>query len=125
MAMSILSFPQSVLAHTSRSSAVSILPAYTLRHRGLHLISTAPEPAAIYGKSGRSSSLSQAERIVAQVEREIALRASRQHQEKFNRNAPTKPSMAVLYTLPIAETESPASIARRLFAALLSFARPA
>ena len=128
MAISILSFPQPVIAHspgsarTSRSPAASVLPAPTLRHRGLHLVTGAPEPAA---KSSRSSSQSQAERIVAQVEREIALRISRQHQEKLSCNGSTKPSRAALYTLPIAETESPASVARRLFAALLSFARPA
>jgi len=126
VAISILSFPQPVIAHspgsarTSRSPAASVLPAPTLRHRGLHLVTGAPEPAA---KSSRSSS--QSERIVAQVEREIALRISRQHQEKLSGNGSTKPSRAALYTLPIAETESPASVARRLFAALLSFARPA
>jgi len=96
-----------------------------LRHRGLHLVPASTEPASTRSTSNRSNSQAQADRIVAQVEQEIAIRAFRQRQSQINGNAPATSTPANLYTLPIAETETAASVARRLFDALLSFARPA
>ena len=142
MATSIISFPFSGLATPTDGARpaykavrqqgfaanTSALPSATLRHRGLHLVGPAISSRAAMvstPESARRNSQAQADRIVAQVEQEIAIRAFRQRQSQINGNAPATSTPAHLYTLPIAETETAASVARRLFDALLSFARPA
>jgi len=76
-------------------------------------------------ESARRNSQAQADRIVAQVEQEIARQAFREAQQQFHGHTIGPSTPAKLFTLPVAEIETPASVARRLFAALLSFARPA
>jgi len=127
VAANILPFPQiglspSSLRHPSvqpqTSEALSSIANY--HHHGLHLL-TGTIPSA----SAQETSQARANRIVAQVEHEIELQATRER-ELYLSGSPRK--AANLRRLPssiVAEIETPASIARRLFAALLSFARPA
>jgi hypothetical protein len=125
---SIIAFPRPIRTRSATPVLSALTPAAsvsTLRYRGLRLVTTAQEPLSERAKSGRIHSQAQADRIVAQVEREIALKAIRQRQAQINGHAPKSSTSATLYTLPIAEAETAASVARRLFAALLSFARPA
>ena len=79
MANNILTFPQrtvpSAVAYSRSSSAPELhaSAAYVpQRHRGLHLVTEATQPAA------PRDTQSQADRIVAQVEAELAQRARRQ-----------------------------------------------
>jgi len=124
---SIISFPHPIETRNARPvlSAFSPAPASTLRRNGLRLVPASSEPAASQSKSNRSNSQAQANRIVAQVEREIALQANRRHHAQINGHTSAPHPSAIVYTLPVPEAETPAGVARRLFAALLSFARPA
>lgn len=124
---SIIAFPRPISARSAKPvlSALPSASTSSLRHHGLHLVTVSRRPISDQAKSRCSNSQAQADRIVAQVEREIALEAIRQRQAQINGHAPRPSTSAALYTLPIAEAETTASLAHRLFAALLSFARPA
>ena len=138
MATSIISFPFSGIAAPANqthpaykaihqpgpTANTSVLPLTTLRHRGLHLVGRATSSALSTPESARRSSQAQADRIVAQVEQEIARQAFREAQQQLHGHTTTPSTPATVFTLPV-QLESPASVARRLFAALLSFARPA
>jgi hypothetical protein len=141
VATSIISFPFSgigapanqarpaykAIPQSGPAANTSVLPLASLRHRGLHLVGRATFSAAAMvstPESIRRNSQAQADRIVAQVEQEIARQAFREAQQQLHgRTTPTS-TPATVITLPV-QIESPASVARRLFAALLSFARPA
>lgn len=128
MARSIISFPQSAVARSSDiSSPEAFFPPANCRHRGLFLVTAdnVLQTTAIRSTPDRRrrTTQAQADRIVAQVEREIARKAFQQHQAKMGQ-VPTA-STANLLTLPVAKPESAASVARRLLAALFSFAMPA
>ena len=142
MATSIISFPFSgKAASTYQMNPVgdavrqphptvdtALLPLATLRHRGLHVVGAAASSAtaslSIRG-AAQSTSQAQANRIVAQVEQEIARQALREAQQRTHGRAIASSAPAPIFSLPSAEIETPASVARRIFAALLSFARPA
>ena len=138
MATSIISFPFSGIAAPANQTRpaykaihqpgptanTSVLPLTTLRHRGLHLVGRATSSALSTPESARRSSQAQADRIVAQVEQEIARQAFREAQQQLHGHTTPSSTPATVFTLPV-QLESPASVARRLFAALLSFARPA
>jgi hypothetical protein len=137
VAVSIISFPlsgnaRSVEARPAQkassrlrpAASTTALPFASLRHRGLHIINRASAsfPAA---SSPRRDSQAQADRIVAQVEQEIANRAFREAQQRLHGHTNRPSTQATVHTMPVTEIETPASVARRLFAALLSFARTA
>ncbi len=135
MATSIISFPFSGMAAPAHKAVqrsgvaanTSALPFATLRHHGLHLVNRASASAAASfstPESARRNSQAQADRIVAQVEQEIARQAFREAQQQLHGRTTPLSTPATVFTLPV-QTETPASVARRLFAALLSFARPA
>jgi len=133
VATSIISFPQPAVAQSASPrpadivSPTSFLPTANLRHRGLHLVTADNVLQATSTHStpnDHSTTQAQADRIVAQVEREIARKAFQQHQAKMGK-APAPTSTANLLTLPVAKPESAASAAKRLLAALFSFAMPA
>lgn len=127
MAANIIPFPQiglapSSLRHTSAQPqpSVALASIANYRHRGLHLLT-----GAIPSATAQETSQARANRIVAQVEHEIELQATRER-ELYLHDSPRK--TANLRHLPssiVAEIETPVSVARRLFSALLSFARPA
>jgi len=129
VARSIISFPQPAVARPSDiASPTAFLPTANLRHRGLFLVTADNVPQATSTRSTpdrrRRTTQAQADRIVAQVEREIARKAFQQHQAKMGQ-APAPTSTANLLTLPVAKPESAASVARRILAALFAFAIPA
>jgi len=128
VARSIISFPQPAVARPSDiASPTAFLPTANLRHRGLHLVTADNVLQATSTHStpnDHSTTQAQADRIVAQVEREIARKAFQQHQAKMGQ-APAPTSTANLLTLPVAKPESAASVARRILAALFAFAIPA
>jgi len=102
----------------------SSLPLASLRHRGLHLVGRIASSGAVTPESARRDSQAQADRIVAQVEQEIARQAFREAQQQLHGRTAVTSTPATVFTLPV-PVETPAGVARRLFAALLSFARPA
>jgi len=123
VAISIIQFPQNAPApQADRLSSASLLPTTNNRHRGLHLITVAV--ARSTPDRRRRATQAQANRIVAQVEREIARKAFREHQAKMGQ-APAPSQAATLLTLPVAKPESASSVARRLLATLFAFAIPA
>ena len=137
MAVSIISFPlsgnaRSVDARPAQkasfrlrpATSTTTLPLASLRHRGLHIVDRASASFSAT-RSPRRDSQAQADRIVAQVEQEIAARAFREAQQKLHGRFNRPSTQATVHTLPVAEIETPASVTRRLFAALLSFARTA
>ncbi len=135
MATSIISFPFSgttasadqarlmsnAIRRPHSAAKISTAPVAALRHRGLHLVNA----AASASNFAHHSSQAQADRIVAQVEQEIARRAFREAQQQIHGRSITPSTPARVFTLPVAGAESTTGIARRIFAALLSFARPA
>jgi len=125
VAISIIQFPQNAPApQADRLSSASLLPTINNRHRGLHLITAAVAVARSTPDRRRRATQAQANRIVAQVEREIARKAFREHQAKMGQ-APAPSQAATLLTLPVAKPESASSVARRLLATLFAFAIPA
>ena len=129
MARSIISFPQPALTRPCDiSSPEAFLPTANLRHHGLFLVTAdnVLQTTAIRSTPDRRrrATQTQADRIVAQVEREIARKAFQQHQAKMGQT-PAPTSAANLLTLPVAKPESATSVARRLLAALFAFAMPA
>jgi hypothetical protein len=135
VATSIISFPFAGMnvsadpAHPAPKAmrGTPAVPLAALRHQGLHLVphtaAPAREPFAT-PESARRNSQAQADRIVAQVEQEIARQAFREAQQQLHGRTTHLSTPATVFTLPV-QIENPASVARRLFAALLSFARPA
>jgi hypothetical protein len=110
LAATIISFPQPRKTY----SAIASLPAQTLRPRGLHLITPDAKTSAT-----SVSTQEQANRIVTQIEREIACQAYARNQRSLGFSTPTA------LPCPVHEIETPASVARRIFDALKSFARSA
>jgi len=126
VAMSIIQFPQQPATQAvDRFSSAPLLPTTHNRHRGLHLVTAAAAAASATPDRRRRATQAQANRIVAQVEREIARKAFVEHQAKVSGLAPKMHSKAALLTLPVAKPESAASVAKRLLAALFAFAIPA
>ena len=126
MAMSIIQFPQNAPAPQADDlSSAPLLPTTHNRHRGLHLVTAAAVAASATPDRRRRATQAQANRIVAQVEREIARKAFAEHQAKVTGAAPKATTKAALVTMPVAKPETAASIARRLLATLFAFAIPA
>ena len=126
MALSIIQFPQQIAAQAAdRFSSAPLLPTTNNRHRGLHLVTAAAVAVSSIPDRRRRATQAQADRIVAQVEREIACKAFAEHQAKVMGHAPKATTKAALVTLPVAKPESAASVGRRLLAALFAFAIPA
>ena len=127
MAANIIPFPQIALSSSSPRHASAqpqtseVLASIAIsHHRGLHLLT-----GAIPSAPAQETSQQRANRIVAQVEHEIELQATRERELNLHGLPRTTAKLRRLPSSIVAEIETPASIARRLFAALLSFARPA
>ena len=126
MAMSIIQFPQQPTTQAvDRFSSAPLLPTTHNRHRGLHLVTAAAAAASATPDRRRRATQAQANRIVAQVEREIARKAFAEHQAKVTGAAPKATTKAALVTMPVAKPETAAGVARRLLATLFAFAIPA
>jgi hypothetical protein len=110
VAATLISFPQSRNAY----AAIAAVPTETMRSRGLHLVTS-----GVKISSTSASTQAQANRIVAQIEQEIARQAYSRNQRSLGFRAPVTPLH------PVHEMETPASVARRIFHALKSFARSA
>jgi len=114
---------------TAPKAASSFAKNQTTHYRGLHLVlSSAVSTASyIHHEAGRDDTQLQACRIVAQVEQEIARQASRQRETQFRGHpaTPVYPTSPLPAVTQIDSINTPAKVARRLFYALLSFARPA
>ncbi len=85
-----------------------------MRPCGLHLVTPGTKIS-----STSATTQAQANRIVSQIEQEIARQAYARNQRSLGFSASIAPSR------PFVEMETPASIARRIFHALKSFARSA
>jgi hypothetical protein len=127
VAANIIPFPQiglapSSLRHASAQPQTSeaLASIATYQHRGLHLLT-----GAIPSAPTQETSQQRANRIVAQVEHEIELQATRERELYLHGLPRTTAHLRRLPSSLVAEIETPVSIARRLFATLLSFARPA
>ena len=118
--------PGPTTASKAASSFAKNLPEH---YRGLHLVLSTAVAASSYTQyeAGREDTQHQAYRIVAQVEQEIASQANRQRELQFrgHATAPAYPVHPLPAVTQIDSIDTPARVARRLFHALLAFARPA
>jgi hypothetical protein len=106
MTARVLQFPQAPLLRYTGSSPRRHPKTGSMPARSLHLIAAATRSLA-------SSTQSQADRIVAQIEREIAAQAYNRVQQRYRQTAPAA---------NVVEFETPSSVARRIFQAIRSFA---
>jgi len=114
----------SVKATILNLAAVAARMCFSWFRRNVHSATGSLNKERARGNIDHFVSAARRRAIVAQVEREIARKAFQQHQAKMGK-APAPTSTANLLTLPVAKPESAASAAKRLLAALFSFAMPA
>jgi len=133
VATQIISFPQ----HAISPAAPSVRPATEstpksiplpprpapFRYRGLHLVTSANLDAVQEHFATPEDTQERANRIVAQVEQEIERRSLREREHYLQGRLNFGASLP--QELPVTTTEAQTTVAQRIFAALLSFARPA
>jgi hypothetical protein len=130
VATQIILFPQHALSsaapstrpateNTPKSVPLPTRPA-PFRYRGLHLVNAGDTPQLL---ATPESTQERAIQIVAQVEREIERRTLREREHYLQTRISFAASLP--QALPVTPIDTQTTVAQRLFAALLSFARPA